>query len=152
MMYDFTAQWAQFWNDFGVGKKMVLSTSLNDHVTSRMMSVIQQKGVLYFQTDCTFQKYEQLIQNPNAALCIDNIQIEGICREIGHPLEHPDFSARYEEHFPGSFKQYSALTHERLFEVTPHRIKRWIYENGIPFVELFDAEKKIYRKDEYQGI
>lgn len=45
---------------------------------------------LYFQTDNTFKKYNQLKGNNKVALCIDNIQIEGECTELGHPLENID--------------------------------------------------------------
>ena len=106
-----------FWSEFGTAKKMVLSTSQKDHVTSRMVSIIQYEGLLYFQTDCTFRKYEQLIENHHIALCIDNIQIEGICKEIGHPLDLTIFSDLYQKHFPNSFKRYTALKNERLFQV-----------------------------------
>ena len=76
-----------FLQEFGKGKKMVLSTSLQDHVTSRMMSVVQREGIFYFQTDSEMRKYKQLSGNPRVALCIENIQIEGLCREIGRPPE-----------------------------------------------------------------
>lgn len=36
---------------------MVLSTSLHDRITSRMMSVIVRDQAFYFQTDRTFRKY-----------------------------------------------------------------------------------------------
>ena len=46
--------------EFNNGKTMVLSSSENDKVTSRMMSVVCVDGLLYFQTDKTFRKYHQL--------------------------------------------------------------------------------------------
>ncbi len=138
--------------EFGKGKKMVLSTSLNDKVTSRMMSIIQKEGVFYFQTDQTFRKYHQLINNKNVALCMDNLQIEGICRELGHPLDYPAFTALYQECFPGSFERYSSLSHERLFSVTPFYMERWIYKGGVPFIETMDMGKQEYHLYEYKGI
>ena len=80
-------KFAEFLREVGNGKKMVLSTSGHDVVTSRMMSVIQLNGSFYFQTDRTSRKYAQLLENPRAALCVDNIQMEGLCRETGHPRE-----------------------------------------------------------------
>ena len=61
-----------FFAGFGPAKKMVLATSIADHVTARMMSVIQADSCFYFQTDKTFAKHEQLIADPLVALCIDN--------------------------------------------------------------------------------
>lgn len=65
---------------------MVLSTSYQDKVTSRMMSVIIFDGEFYFQTDKNFRKYNQIKNNPNVLLCCDNISVEGICTELGKPL------------------------------------------------------------------
>lgn len=74
-MNTFLDSYNNFLVDFGKGKLMVLSSSKNDKVTSRMMSVVQSDGLFYFQTDKTFRKYYQLVNNPQVALCVDNIQI-----------------------------------------------------------------------------
>lgn len=150
-MNDFYEQYNAFLNEFGKGRKMVLSTSLNDRVTSRMMSVIQQSGIFFFQTDKHFRKYDQLIKNNNVALCIDNIQIEGICKELGHPLENSDFCSLYKDCFASSFERYSSLSSEVLFAVTPLHLERWLYKDGIPFVESFDIAKREYYICEYNG-
>lgn len=139
-----------FLDEFGIGKSMVLSTSLHDKVTSRMMSVVQKDGVFYFQTDKTFRKYEQLIQNANVALCIDNIQLEGVCQEMGHPQVHEDFCALFAERFQNSYKHYSGLPDERLFRVTPTRIERWLYEGDRALVEVMDLEKQTYTLSPYE--
>ena len=48
---EFNQQYANFWKKFGASKKMVLSTSFNDIVTSRMMSIVCIDEKLYFQTN-----------------------------------------------------------------------------------------------------
>lgn len=143
-MNNFENQYSAFLNEFGKGKTMVLSTSLNAKVTSRMMSVVQQNGVFYFQTDRHFRKYDQLIKNENVALCIDNIQIEGIAKELGHPLENANFCSFYKECFSSSFERYSSLSNEVLFAVTPLHVERWLYKEGVPFLETFDISNKEY--------
>lgn len=140
-----------FLSDFGKGRKMVLSTSENDKVSSRMMSVVQINGFFYFQTDINLRKYHQLMANNNVALCIDNIQIEGVCKEVGHPLEAPDFSSLFRECFKGSFDAYTSLKNERLFEVRPLYIERWVYKNGIPYIETFDFAARQYSLEKYMG-
>lgn len=145
----FEDRYKAFLYEFGKGKKMVLSTSLQDHVTSRMMSVVQREGLFYFQTDRETRKYRQLSGNPHVALCMENIQIEGLCREMGRPLENSEFCRLYEECFTGSYQRYSALEKERLFAVTPLFIERWLYLEGKPFVEEMDVEKQIYMRREY---
>ena len=141
-----------FFTDFGKGRKMVLSTSENDRVSSRMMSVVQFDGNFWFQTDKELKKYHQLTANHNVALCIENIQVEGICEESGHPLDNPDFCSVFQECFKGSFDAYSSLKNERLFFVKPFYIERWIYKNGSPYIETFCFENKIYSFEKYAGI
>ena len=131
---------------------MVLSTSLKDVVTSRMMSVVAMDGKLYFQTDNTFRKYVQLKGNSNVALCIDNIQMEGTCREIGHPMEHDEFCNVYRHAFPSSYERYSKLQNERLFVITPTFIERWIYVDSVPYVETFDVMNEEYTLQKYCGM
>ncbi len=128
----FEAKIESFFADFGKSRKMVLSTSENDRVSSRMMSIVRIDGAFYFQTDKNLKKYRQLSANRNAALCIDNIQIEGLCDEVGHPLDNPAFCKVFQECYKGSFDAYSSLKNERLFVVKPRHRQRWIYKDGIP--------------------
>ncbi len=142
----------EFFSDLGKGRKMVLSTSENDKVSSRMMSVVQIGGELYFQTDRTMKKYDQMMKNNNVALCIDNIQIEGKCTEAGHPLDNAVFCDIYKECFKGSYDAYSMLSNERLFIVKPLYIERWIYADGVPYIETFNISTQQYRLDRYLGV
>ncbi len=141
-----------FFSEFGKGRKMVLSTAENDRVSSRMMSVVQINGEFLFQTDRNLKKYHQLSTNPNVALCIDNIQIEGTCREIGHPLDNPVFCSVYQDCFKGSFDAYSSLKNERLFSVKPCYIERWIYKDGLPYIETFCFEHNKYCFEKYIAV
>ena len=151
-MHMFKDNFESFLAEFSKGKTMVLSSSLNDKVSSRMMSIVCIKGLFYFQTDKTFRKYNQLISNPNVALCTDNIQITGICKEIGHPLENSLFCSTYKACFSGSFTKYSTLKNERLFVVTPTYVERWIYMDSVPFIEIFVIEKQEYVLTKYEGV
>lgn len=139
-----------FFEEFGDARKMVLSTSSNGKVSSRMMSVVQTGGIFYFQTDLNFRKVQQIKENPTVALCIDNFQIEGICKDFGHPLENTDFYRLYQENFKNSFDAYTHNENEILFGVKPSFIERWIYQNKRPFIETFDFEHKIYKLEEYK--
>lgn len=139
------------YDQLGASRKMVLATSLQDHVTARTMSVIICNGRFYFQTDRTFRKYRQLAGNANVALCYDNVQVEGVCREVGAPMDDSAFCEAFKAAFPGSFHAYTALSNERFFEVVPVVIQRWLYEDGKPFVEQFDLPTEAYCKEEYVG-
>lgn len=148
----FQDEYLKFWQKIGANRKMVLSTSLNNIVTSRMMSVIMLREKLYFQTDRTMRKYEQLKGNPLVSLCIDNIQIEGTCTEIGKPSEHPDFLNVYQNSFPSSFDRYSLLENERLFVVEPTHIEQWRYIDNVPYMEIFDVPNLNYILKKYEGV
>ena len=147
----FSEKYSDLMDQFETSKKMVLSTAEKNIVSSRMMSVIQINGKLYFQTDKTFRKYRQIVQNPNVSLCIDNIQIEGRCKEIGRPLENNEFLQKFQRCFPDSYKRYSLLENEVLFEMTPTYIERWVYIDSVPFIEIYDVSNEEYRLDEYKG-
>lgn len=151
-MIAFHNNYNAFLSAFGKGRKMVLSTSENNKVSSRMMSVVQIDGVFYFQTDLTLNKYSQILNNPNVALCIDNIQIEGICKEIGHPLDNDLFCNTFKECFKGSYDAYTSLKNERLFAVKPTSIERWIYKDSIPYIETFNMGTKEYKLTKYSGV
>ena len=131
---------------------MVLSTSKDNKVSSRMMSIIQINGQFYFQTDVTMKKYHQLKFNKNVALCIDNIQIEGVCEEKCHPLDNNLFCNIFQKCFKGSFDAYSSLKNERLFVVKPLFVERWIYSDSIPYIEIFDIENEQYSYKKYLGL
>ena len=145
-------KYESFLAEFAKGKTMVLSSSEKGKVSSRMMSVVCINGAFYFQTDRSFRKYRQLMDNPQAALCIDNIQIEGVCRELGSPMDEPLFCKVFQECFGGSFRAYSSLENERLFVLEPAHVQRWVYKNGVPFIEVFDLKEQKHEINEYRGI
>ena len=128
----FHDKYNEFLSLFDNGKTMVLSTSVDSRVSSRMMSIIVADGLFYFQTDKTLRKYDQLISNPNVALSSKNIEIEGICSLVGNPLDNEEFSKAYKKSFLGSFNRYSSLSNERLFSIKPSFIERWLYIDGVP--------------------
>ncbi|MDO5764946.1 MAG: pyridoxamine 5'-phosphate oxidase family protein [Elusimicrobiales bacterium] len=137
-MDSFEFKKVEIFTNFGESKNMVLSSSYQDKVTSRMMSVIIFDGEFYFQTDKNFRKYSQIKNNPNVSLCCDNISVEGVCTEIGKPLDNNEFIKLYKKHYNYSFQQYSSLNNERLFKVTPAYIQMWTYKNSKPYIEILD--------------
>ena len=141
----------EIFQKLGESQIMCLATSNENRVTARSMSVIVMDQKFYFQTDRHFLKYDQIIKNPNVALCVNNIQIEGICKELGHPLsmENSGFTSRYKEFFQGSFENYSHIEDEAVLVVEPKLISLWCYDNGQPYQEFLDFENETYRKSYY---
>ena len=142
----FRSNLSRIWRKIGTHGIMVLSTSAEDRVTSRPMSVIVLNEKFYFQTDESYLKYKQICKNQNIALSVNNFSIEGKCRSIGHPLDENNqfFADSYKKHFRGSFNAYSALPTEMLLEITPTLIYSWEYKLTKPFMEFFDFENELY--------
>lgn len=150
-MPTFIEQSQLLFKTLGTHKLMVLSTSYNDKVTSRMMSVIIDYGCFYFQTGNNSRKYEQLINNRYVSLYTDNIQIEGACYEIGHPTKNVSFCRHYKEYFRSAYDKYTRLENERLFKVFPYYIQIWTYEDSKPFIESYDFNNCVYLKTEVEN-
>lgn len=139
-------------NKLGDHGVMCLATSQNDIVSARSMSVILYKQKFYFQTDANFKKYKQISENPNVALCMNNIQIQGVCVNLGHPLlsENSFFADLFKQFYQSSFENYSALKDEFLFEVTPTIITIWDYEDNKPYRAFYDFVNETYHKEYYK--
>ena len=148
---EFTDAYEKFYQELGESKKMVLSTSLNDAVSSRMMSIVVIDKKIYFQTDRTFRKYDQLKENPRVSLCIDNMQIEGYCEEAGKPNENTEFVNAYKKSFLSFYVRYSSLENERLFVMVPTFVEKWLYIDGVPYMETLDMKNKEYKILQYVG-
>ncbi len=135
----------------GEHRIMVLATAEGGLVTARSMSCIIFDQKFYFQTDITMTKAKQMAANPNVALCHSNYQIEGGCRETGHPLDEANrrFLALYRKHYEGSYRKYSLLENERVYEISPVRIAVWDYEDGTPFQDFYDFTGRTYRREYY---
>ena len=56
------------------------------------------------------------------------------------------------ECFKGSYDAYTSLKNERVFSIKPMYIERWIYEDGIPYIETFDVEAQEYKFSRYIGV
>ena len=148
MNSNYINKYNNIFQQIGDHAKIVLATSHQDKVTARKMSILIMNGIFYFQTDKTFRKYQDIQDNENVALCLDNIQIEGICKEIGHPLDHQDFCKYFQKYFLSSFQSYSHLENERLFMVEPTFIQRWNYIEGKPIIEqIYIHQKECIEKD-----
>lgn len=139
----------ELFRSIGKARKIVLSTSCNDRVTSRMMSFIIFNNKFYCQTDKNFLKYQQIESNPNVALCLDNIQIEGIAKNIGKPLENQKFINLFKQYYKTSYEIYSFLENEILLEIKPTFIGVWTYKEFIPVREFYNLKTKEIKEEPY---
>ena len=116
----------------------VLSTSLNNKVTSRTISLVTYDNVLAFQTSMNMRKYIQIQGNANVALCLGEIQLEGIAVDKGKAKEHEKFTSLFKEKHRGSYDAYTHLDSERIVEISPTYIQVWKYIDGKPHVFKLD--------------
>lgn len=139
----------QIYEQIGDHARIVLATSYKDEVSARNMSFIINNKSFYFQTDTSFRKCRDIKKNNYVALCIDNIQIEGICEGLGHPLDNIEFISKFKKYFLSSYEAYSSLDSEELFVVKPKFIQRWNYIDGKPVIEQFYIDQNKYVEKYY---
>ena len=116
----------------------VLSTSLNDYVTSRPMSIVHIGLDVFFQTNTCYVKHEQMKANKHVALCSQNISIEGIAEDIGDWSngDKAEIMELYKSKHKNSFDAYGMLNGQTVYKVTPVKIKLWKYVDGKPTREV----------------
>jgi general stress protein 26 len=138
----------QFFKQLSNNKVIVLATCIENKVTARNMSCVMYNHKIYFQTDKLFLKTKQILENKCVALCVDNIQIEGDAKIIGHPDEEPEFSELYKRYFRTSYDTYSHLKNQIVIEVEPTFITLWKYADGHkPYRDFLDRTlHKAYRE------
>lgn len=119
-------------NKLGHSKIMALASSANDYVMVRNVSCLFYNDKIYFKTDKNFRKTQQLFINPNVALCVGGIQVEGIALNKGLVVDEPGrvFEGFYKKYLWGSYNAYSHEDTEILIEVAPK------------FVEIWDTDQK----------
>ena len=147
---NFENEIGKVYNKIGKSKFAVLATSSHNKPTARTMSIVIFDNKIYCQTSNEYVKYKQICENNNVALCIENIQIEGIANIKGKTIEQSKFIEMYKKNHNGSFKKYSGLDESRLIEIIPIKIIIWEYNlNGIPSRMFLELEtKKAYREME----
>ncbi len=131
---DFQTELNRVYTQLGAAPLMVLATCSENRPTARMMSCVIYDGKIVFQTATGFLKFRQMEENPWAALCTGNIQIEGTVRITGHPFDegNSEFARLYQTHHRGSWDTYSHMKTDRVCEVSPTLITLWCYEQEEP--------------------
>lgn len=152
-MKNFRAMMNELFKTFGSSRLISLATCNGEHVNARTVSSIIANQKFYFQTSNQMNKAREIAANEQVAICFDNAQIQGKCREIGHPLnkENEWFIKLYKEAFPNAFKKYSHLKSERIYEITPRMIALWKYSDGEAYKDQYDVVTGKYIKIHYSA-
>lgn len=136
----------------GVSKIMALASSVDDYVMVRNVSCLFYDEKIYFKTDKNFRKTQQLFKNPQVALCVGGVQVEGIAVNKGLVIDEEGrkFEKAYKEHLWQSYNAYSHEDTEILIEVTPKFVEIWDEdENRYAFQTFIDFDKQSVEVKEY---
>jgi general stress protein 26 len=127
-------------------KIWVLATSDSSRVSARSMSIVHDGLDIYFQTSRHFEKYTQMMQNGNVALCCSNVSIEGVASDVGNWEDNLTLKELYIKQHKGSYNTYGTLPWQVVIKVIPHHVVFWKYINGKPARDfLYLAEQRAER-------
>lgn len=150
-MLNFESEKDNFFNLLGESKTMVLATTDGENVSARNLSIIIDNDKFYFQTDSNFKKCRDIEKNNNVALCVDNIQIEGKVTNTGYfyGKDFENFKIKFKKYHIGSYKAYSKLIYNKIFEIEPINISLYKYEDNDVYRFFLDFKNKVSYKRWY---
>ena len=128
----------------GREKSIVLATCSNEQVTARAVSHINMGLDILFQTDMKFKKVEQMQRNPKVALCVGNLQVEGIAEFAGHlsDANNMEFCDIYRKKHPKPFERYGSLPGEVVIRVRPSLFTFWKYMDSKPCRDYLEVQNR----------
>lgn len=85
---------------------IILATSENNRVTTRLVSPIQYGTSILFSTQDGSKKIRQIRANEKVAFAYNGINVEAKAVIFGHPLRHPTFMKDYCDKFPELVEAY----------------------------------------------
>jgi uncharacterized pyridoxamine 5'-phosphate oxidase family protein len=128
--------------------EITVATCDSNKVTARTVYCISDNINLYFITSSAYIKYKQLSKNPNIALAINNIQIEGIAENLGHPLEEQNKFfhelCKKNDIYLKYFNSYLKYKNTILFKVNPKLITLYKGKGLYNYLNL--EQNKAYKK------
>lgn len=129
-----------------LGESAIMQIAAYDGTISiRTISAIMYDDSIWFKTDVNFPKTKQLLENPECALAMYNIFVNGVAHNRGKVVDEPDrkFEKLYKEYHDGSYHAYAHEDTEILIEVVPTSMSGWdTDENNYAFEIQIDCENK----------
>jgi uncharacterized pyridoxamine 5'-phosphate oxidase family protein len=125
-------------------KDIVLSTCAGNRVTSRMVSCIFLGEEVFFMSWGHHTKCKQIKENPNVALCHNNLQLRGHAEIIGSPLDTANkvVADKFREKQPQLFDYFSKLPGMLLIRVALSSITSWTRDSQGYCIVHIDLEKR----------
>jgi general stress protein 26 len=128
-------------------RQIVLSTCSNNRVTSRVVDCACYNEKIYLLTWAHHTKCIQIEENPNVALCYDNLQIEGVAEIKGSPLikSNTAHSNKYRAKQPeiyDKFAEYDGMVIIKVDIKSIHSWEDWQGESNGYFLDIVDISKR----------
>lgn len=134
---------------FSENRGMILATSLDDRVTARHISFVNDDLDIYFTSWDHNRKVIQMKGNPNVALSLFNVQIEGKAEVLSSVFEEKYkkisdlFRSKFGEMWLDRFSHIKELI---LVKVTPKKIVKFeTIHKRFQFQNIDCKNKKIYQ-------
>ncbi|MCG3253975.1 MAG: pyridoxamine 5'-phosphate oxidase family protein [Candidatus Heimdallarchaeota archaeon] len=134
---------------FAENKGMILGTSLNDRVTARHISFVNVDFDIYFTSWEHNKKIIQMKGNPNIALCLNNVQIEGKAEFLGWAFDkkYNEIGDLFRAKFSSIwFDRFSHIKEMMLIKIAPVSVVK--FENIYRRFQLQNIDiknKKVYQ-------
>lgn len=129
----------------------VLATANKEGVVSTaQMCIINDGLTLYFQTDNSFEKVQNIKENPNVGINLGTFYFKGSATIVGHPTTNAKFIELIKEKHPMTYSNYTNLINEILIEVKLTECKIWGVDNSKDIhnqetIQVIDLENKTKR-------
>lgn len=121
---------------------IVLATSDGRTVSARTIYYFNEGLRIYFLTSKAYRKFKDIKCNSNVALCMENIQIEGVATSLDHPLDDKNIQYReiIERHY--GMKQFLKYKNTVLVRVDVMFVEMWD-NNHRAFIDVHKQEAYI---------
>jgi len=135
--------------DLNENKQIVLATSLNNRVTSRVVDFANDDLTIYFMSWNHNKKITQITGNSHVALSLNNIQIEAKAEILGRPTEERNkcllefHKKKFSEIYVKTFSNIPEIV---IVKITPISIVKFLnIDRRFYFVKMDIANKKAYQ-------
>lgn len=129
---DYQELWSHIEKLLSLTKTAVLATaSASGEVTASKMCMVTIGSKVYFQTCETFEKAQNIRENPHVAITLNNVYFKGLAKITGHPTENPEFIRLLKKYHPSTYECYTNLDNQVLIEVELTECRIWGYWNTI---------------------
>ncbi len=136
---------------FENGVNIVLSTSDEDLVTSRTVTVISFGDSLYLTSikRPNAMKIAQIEKNANVALCANTMQITGTASIIGlvSDVENNEITVRYKEKLADSYERFAKVPSSVFIKIDLTSYKNWKMVEGKIEITDIDFVKQTVTKN-----